>query len=67
MAMPLKGACSAKTMKKLAEFWKDKKYLIINEMSMLSREFLAKVSKIISTVLRCTVKKEEMMIYHLED
>jgi hypothetical protein len=52
-AMPLKGVRSAKTMKKLAEFWKNKKYLIIDEMSMLSRQFLAKLSKIITTVLCC--------------
>ena len=49
-AMPLKGIRSAKTMKKLARFWKDKKYLIIDEVSMLSRQFLAKLSKIITTV-----------------
>jgi hypothetical protein len=49
-AMPLKGVRSAKTMKKLAKFWRDKKYLIINEVSMLSRQFLAKLSKIITTV-----------------
>lgn len=52
-AIPLKGTHSVKTTMKLAEFWKDKKYLIIDEMSMLSCEFLVKVSKIISTVLRC--------------
>ena len=48
--MLLKGIRSAKTMKKLARFWKDKKYLIIDEVSMLSRQFLAKLSKIIMTV-----------------
>jgi hypothetical protein len=50
-AMPLKGTRSAKTMKKLSEYWSDKKYFVIDEMSMLSRQFLAKLSKIISTVL----------------
>ena len=50
-AMPLKGVRSAKTMKKLVEFWKEKKYFIIDEMSMLSRQFLAKISKIITMVL----------------
>lgn len=52
-AMPLKGVRSAKTMKRLEKFWKDKKYLIIDEMSMLSRQFLAKLSKIITTVFSC--------------
>jgi ATP-dependent exoDNAse (exonuclease V) alpha subunit len=52
-AMPLKGVRSAKTMKKLATFWKKKKYLIIDEVSMLSRQFLAKLSKIITTVFSC--------------
>jgi hypothetical protein len=50
-AMPLKGVRSAKTMKKLALYWKNKKYLIIDEMSMLSRQFLAKLSKILTTIL----------------
>ena len=50
-AMPLKGTRSAKTMKKLSEYWSNKKYFVIDEMSMLSHQFLAKLSKIISTVL----------------
>lgn len=55
-AMPLKGVRSAKTMKKLIAFWRDKKYLIIDEMSMLSRQFLAKISQIVSIVLRSNDK-----------
>ena len=39
------------TMKKLRCFWKGKKYLIIDEMSMLSQEFLAKISKILHIVM----------------
>ncbi|KAG8214151.1 hypothetical protein J3R82DRAFT_10917 [Butyriboletus roseoflavus] len=35
--------------KKLSTFWHDKGYLIINEKSMLSRKFLARVSSSIST------------------
>jgi hypothetical protein len=50
-AMPIRGSRSAQTMKKLGEFWKDKKYLIIDEMSMLSREFFAKLSKILTIVV----------------
>jgi hypothetical protein len=50
-AMPIRGSRSAKTMKKLKDFWTGKKYLIIDEMSMLSREFLAKISKILTIVL----------------
>lgn len=34
----------AQTLKKLAAFWKDKLYLIIDEKSMLSCKFLAKIS-----------------------
>lgn len=50
-SMPLKGIRSAKMMKKLTEFWRNKRYLIIDEMSMISCHFLAKLSKIITTVL----------------
>ena len=42
------GRQSAQTLKKLHDFWKDKHYLIIDEVSMLSRSFLAKLSQIIS-------------------
>ena len=52
-AIPLKGTRSAKTMKKLSNFWNPKRYLIIDEVSMLSRQFLAKLSKIITTVFSC--------------
>ena len=43
--MPLNGrGRSRKASKKLAMFWKKKKYLIIDEMSMVSRKFLAQIS-----------------------
>ncbi|KIN95181.1 hypothetical protein M404DRAFT_61517, partial [Pisolithus tinctorius Marx 270] len=46
--IPLNGGKqSAQTMKKLEDYWHDKSYLIIDEMSMLSRPFLAKLSNII--------------------
>ncbi|KIN97096.1 hypothetical protein M404DRAFT_57923, partial [Pisolithus tinctorius Marx 270] len=41
------GKQSAQTIKKLENFWHEKAYLIIDEMSMLSRPFLAKLSNII--------------------
>jgi hypothetical protein len=50
-AMPIRGSRSAQTMKKLREFWKNKRYLIIDEMSMLSRDLFAKLSKILTIVL----------------
>ncbi|KAI6138418.1 hypothetical protein BKA82DRAFT_949288, partial [Pisolithus tinctorius] len=47
--IPLNGGRqSAQTVKTLEEYWRDKHYLIINEMSMVSRPFLAKLSNIIS-------------------
>ena len=42
------GRQSAQTLKKLHDFWSDKRYLIIDEVSMLSRSFLAKLSQVIS-------------------
>lgn len=43
--IPLNGReQGVQTLKKLAAFWKDKQYLIIDEKSMLSRRFLAKIS-----------------------
>jgi hypothetical protein len=42
------GRQSTKTLKKLEEMWADIKYLAIDEMSMVSKELLAKLSKIIS-------------------
>lgn len=38
-------------MKRLREFWRVKKNLVIDEMSMLSREFFAKLSRILTTVI----------------
>lgn len=35
----------ARALKKLAQFWKDKTYLIIDEKSMISRKFFAQLSK----------------------
>ena len=45
------GKQSAQTLKRLRTFWKDKHYLIIDEVSMLSRCFFAKLSRIISTAM----------------
>ena len=41
------GKQSAVTMKVLEEYWIDKHYLIIDEISMVSREFFAKLSNVI--------------------
>jgi PIF1-like helicase len=38
------GKQSAQTLKKLQEFWRGKPYFIIDEVSMLSRAFFAKLS-----------------------
>ncbi|KIN94791.1 hypothetical protein M404DRAFT_98806, partial [Pisolithus tinctorius Marx 270] len=46
---------SAQTMKRLEEYWHDKHYLIIDEMSMVSRPFLAKLSHIICRARTGTV------------
>jgi hypothetical protein len=47
--IPLNGRePSMKTMKKLTAFWANKKYLIIDEMSMLSKKFLNKISNILA-------------------
>ena len=51
------GKQSAQTLKKLREFWRTKRYLIIDEISMLSRSFFAKMSQIISTAME-TPKEE---------
>lgn len=45
------GKQSAQTLKKLREFWRTKRYLIIDEVSMLSRSFFAKLCQIISTAM----------------
>ena len=45
------GKQSAQTLRKLREFWRTKRYLIIDEISMLSRNFFAKLSRIISVAL----------------
>ena len=45
------GKQSAQTLKKLHEFWRTKRYLIIDEVSMLSRTFFAKLSQIISRAI----------------
>jgi hypothetical protein len=45
------GKQSAQTVKKLREFWSGKRYLIIDEVSMLSRSFFAKLSRIVSTAM----------------
>jgi PIF1-like helicase len=48
--LPLNGGRqSAKTTKQLEAFWTNKRYLIIDEISMVSRSFLAKMSAIITT------------------
>jgi hypothetical protein len=50
--IPVKGRKqSAQTLKKLREFWRTKRYLIIDEVSMLSRCFFARFSRIISTAM----------------
>jgi hypothetical protein len=50
--IPIKGRKqSAQTIKKLREFWRTKHYLIIDEMSMLSRSFFAKLCQIISKAM----------------
>jgi PIF1-like helicase len=52
------GKQSAQMLKKLHEFWQTKCYLIIDEVSMLSQSFLAKLSQIISTAME--TKDEEV-------
>ena len=52
------GKQSAHTMKKLHAFWRTKRYLIIDEVSMLSRAFFAKLSQIISRAME--TKDEEV-------
>lgn len=47
--LPLQGRKqSAQTIKALEAYWKDKHYLIIDEISMVSREMFARLSAIIS-------------------
>ena len=53
------GKQSAQTLKRLHTFWKDKRYLIIDKVSMLSCGFFAKLSRIIST----TLESEEDKIF----
>lgn len=58
--IPIRGGKqSAQTVKKLREFWRTKKYLIIDEISMLSRSFFAKLCRIISTAMEV----DEEMIF----
>ena len=45
------GKQSEQTMKKLHEFWRTRRYLIIDEVSMLSQTFFAKLSQIISRAM----------------
>jgi hypothetical protein len=45
------GKQSSHTLKKLRDFWRTKRYLIIDEVSMLSRTFFAKLCHIISTAM----------------
>ena len=45
------GRQSARTLKKLREYWRSKRYLIIDEISMLSRSFFAKLCRILSTAM----------------
>ena len=52
------GKQSAQTLKKLHEFWRMKCYLIIDEVSMLSRTFFAKLSQIISRAME--TKEDEV-------
>jgi hypothetical protein len=49
-SLPIKtdSRISADSKAKLQKFWKDKRYLIINEFSMISKSFLALLSKNIS-------------------
>ena len=50
--IPIKGGKqSGQTIKKLREYWRERKYLFIDEVSMLSRSFLAKLCRIISTAM----------------
>ena len=47
--LPLQGSKqSAQTIKALEAYWADKQYLIIDEISMVSREMFAKLSSIVS-------------------
>ncbi|KIN94128.1 hypothetical protein M404DRAFT_169106, partial [Pisolithus tinctorius Marx 270] len=56
--IPLRGGKqSAQTMKRLERYWHDKCYLIIDEMSMVSRPFLAKLSQIL-----CRAHSEEELL-----
>ena len=50
--IPIRGRRqSAQTLKKLREFWCTRRYLIIDEVLMLSRSFFAKLCHIISTAM----------------
>jgi PIF1-like helicase len=50
--IPIRGGKqSAQTKKRLREYWRTKRYLIIDEISMLSRTFFARFCRIISTAM----------------
>lgn len=50
--IPVKGGKqSGQTLKKLREYWQNKRYLFIDEVSMLSRSFLSKLCRIISSAM----------------
>lgn len=50
--IPIKGGKqSGQTIKKLRKYWRERKYLFIDEVSMLSRSFLTKLCWIISTAM----------------
>ena len=51
------GKQSAQTLQKLREFWRTKLYLVIDEISMLSHQFFAKMSRIISITLEIQEEK----------
>jgi hypothetical protein len=52
VGIPVRGGKqSAHMLKKLPEFWRSKHYLIIDEISMLSRSFFAKLCRIISIAM----------------
>jgi hypothetical protein len=48
---------SAQTLKKLHEFWHIKRYLMIDEVSMLSRSFFANMCRIITTAMEMEEEK----------
>ena len=53
--IPIKGGKqSAQTLKRLRDFWRTKRYFFIDEKSMLSRSFFAKLSRIITIAMETT-------------